>query len=225
MNQFTSLIEQLREIFPQLDDPKELNSLEDWEDIDDLIDDYFDVMELPKKEKDKRKDFAKKFNNSVLFIFALITVMREENRIRRVELISKLSDEYRNLLSQYMDIDDYLDEHINEFSNETIDVTLRHEEDFFTSQDRAFLISVNEANTGFNYEQYINAIESGKTRKKWITEKDNRVRKTHRALDEKTIPILNTFSVGKTYMRFPHDTLFSANYEELSNCRCTISYL
>ncbi|MBQ9160929.1 MAG: hypothetical protein IJ122_06365 [Methanobrevibacter sp.] len=28
MNQFTSIIEQIREIFPQLDDPKNLNSLD-----------------------------------------------------------------------------------------------------------------------------------------------------------------------------------------------------
>ena len=40
-------------------DIEELNELEDWEDIDDLIDDYFEEMELPKEDKEKRKDFSR----------------------------------------------------------------------------------------------------------------------------------------------------------------------
>lgn len=205
-------------------DIEELNALEDWEDIDTLIDDYFDEMELPKEKKEKRKDFAKKFNDKVLFIFALYLVMRENNRIRREELVNRLSNDYRDLLSQYMSIDDYLDNHINNFSNEVIDTTLKNDGDFYTSDDRSFLISVNEANTGFNYQEYIEAVESGKQFKRWITEKDNKVRETHRELDNKKIPILKVFGVGLTYMRFPHDTLFGTDFAELSNCRCTIEY-
>lgn len=225
-----------------MNDIDELNNIEDWEDIDSLIDDYFDEMEISEEDKEKRKDFAKKFTDKVLFIFALYLVMQEYNRLNRETLVNRLDNEYRNLISQYIDIDDYLDKHIKDFSNEVIDTTIKNgtkagavavmigdttkkSENFYTSEDRAFLISVNEANTGFNYQDYIKAIESGKTRKIWITEKDNRVRKTHRALDNKSIPILNVFSVGKTYMRFPHDTLFGTDFAELSNCRCTIKYL
>lgn len=206
-------------------DIEELNDLEDWEDIDDLIDDYFDDMELPKEEKDKRKDFSKKFIDKVLFVFALLTVMRENKRINRNRLVNTLSEEYKALLSQYMSLDDYLNEHIDDFSNEIIDTSLKNiDNDFFTSEDRAFLIGVNEANTGFNYQNFIQAIEQGKTKKQWITEKDRKVRKTHKELDDKTIPILNVFSVGNTFMRFPHDTLFGTDYKELSNCRCSIKY-
>lgn len=207
-------------------DVEELNSLEDWEDIDDLIDDYFEEMEIPKEDKEKRKDFSRKFVDKVLFVFSLLVVMRENKRINRERLVNTLSEEYKAILSQYMTLDDYLNEHIDDFSNEVIDTSLKSDGEFYTSEDRAFLIGVNEANTGFNYQDYIKAIESGKTRKKWITEKDKRVRRTHKDLDDKTIPILNVFSVGKTYMRFPHDTLFASNnLEELSNCRCSIKYL
>lgn len=207
-------------------DIEELNELEDWEDIDDLIDDYFEEMELPKEDKEKRKDFSRKFVDKVLFVFSLLVVMRENKRINREKLVNTLSEEYKAILSQYMTLDDYLNEHIDDLSNEVIDTSLKNDGEFYTSEDRAFLISVNEANTGFNYQDYIKAIESGKTRKRWITEKDKRVRRTHRDLDDKTIPIMKVFRVGKTYMRFPHDTLFASNtLEELSNCRCSIKYL
>ena len=202
----------------------EINSLY----IDDsLFDEYFEKMEISEKEKEKRSDFSKEFNKMMLFIFSVVAVMKSYNYLRKQYIVERLSEEYRNVLSQYMDIDDYLNNHINEFSEQTIETTFKNiDDDFFLSQDRAFLISVNEANTGFNYEEYINAVKSGKKYKVWITEKDNRVRKTHKALDNKKIPILKVFNVGKSYMRFAHDTLFaSGNLEEIAGCRCTIKYL
>lgn len=201
----------------------EINSLY----IDDsLFDEYFEKMEISEKEKEKRSDFSKEFNKMMLFIFSVVAVMKSYNYLRKRYIVERLSEEYRNVLLQYMDIDDYLNNHINEFSEQTIETTFKNiDDDFFLSQDRAFLISVNEANTGFNYEEYINAVKSGKKYKVWITEKDNRVRKTHKALDNKKIPILKVFNVGKSYMRFAHDTFYGENYEELSNCRCTTKYL
>lgn len=202
-----------------------MDELNDLEITDALFDEYFEEMELTKKEKEERADFSKKFHKMMLFIFSVIAVMKSYNYLRKRYIADRLSEEYRNILSQYIDIDDYLDNYINEFSDNTIDTTFRNiDDDFFLSEDRAFLISVNEANTGFNYNQFAEAVKSGKTRKQWITEKDRRVRRTHRELDDKSIPILDLFKVGKTQMRFPHDTLYGLNYEELSNCRCSVKY-
>lgn len=202
-----------------------MDELNDLEITDALFDEYFEEMEISEKEKEDRADFSKKFHKMMLFIFSVIVVMKSYNYLRKRYIADRLSEEYRNILSQYIDIDDYLDNYINEFSDNTIDTTFKNiDDEFFLSEDRAFLISVNEANTGFNYNQFAEAVKSGKTRKQWITEKDRRVRRTHRELDDKSIPILALFKVGKTQMRFPHDTLYGLDYAELSNCRCSVKY-
>lgn len=202
----------------------EINNLEFDES---LFDAYFEDMEIPKEEKERRSDFSKKFNKAILLIFATIAVMKSYNYLRRKYIVDRLSKEYRDILSQYIDIDEYLNGYINDFAEQTTETTFKNiDDDFFLSDDRAFLISVNEANTGFNYKDYVNAIESGKTQKKWITEKDKRVRRTHRELDDKTIPIFDTFKVGKTKMRYPKDMMYAnANLEEVAGCRCSIIYL
>lgn len=186
---------------------------------------YFDEMDLPELEKKKRKAFAQSFFDAMLFIFALFSVMKQYNRINKEFIISQLQSRYSEIVLQYMDIDKYLEDYISNFSKETVDVTLRRiDEPFYLSQDRGILISVNEANNTLNYKDFLDAKENGKTRKQWITEKDKKVRKTHKILDDKTISIDDVFLVGDTFMRFPHDTLYGIDYTELSNCRCTIKY-
>ena len=141
-------------------------------------------------------------------------------------IISDLQFRYSKLVLEYMKIDKYIEEHIKEFSEETVDTTLKHiDEEFYLSEDRGVLISINEANNALNYKDFSDAIADGKTEKQWITEKDQKVRKTHKRLDDVIIPINDTFVVGDTLMRFPHDTLYGIDYKELSNCRCTIRYV
>ena len=85
--------------------------------------------------------------------------------------------------------------------------------------------SENEANTVLNYKEYIGAISGGYTQKEWRTFRDNRVRKTHKAVDGRTIPIKAYFSVGNSLMRFPKDQELASNHpEELINCRCTLKF-
>lgn len=189
------------------------------------ISEYFDEMDLPELEKKKRKAFAQSFFDAMLFIFALFSVMKQYNRINKQFIISQLQSRYSEIVLQYMNIDKYIENYISNFSEETVDVTLKHiDEPFYLSQDRGILISVNEASNTLNYKDFLNAKEKRKTRKRWITEKDKKVRKTHKILDNKTILIDDVFLVGDTFMRFPHDTLYGIDYTELSNCRCTIKY-
>ena len=200
--------------------------MDELNNYDELFETYFEEMDIPKEEKEKRSDFAKKFNNALLLLFATITVMKGYDYIRKKYIEERLSREYRDILSRYIDVDDYYKDYINEFSENTTDTTLDNiDDEFFLSPDRAFLISVNEANTGFNYNDFVRAINQGKTRKQWITEKDRKVRRTHKELDDKVIPILEPFKVGKTLMRYPHDQLLaSGNLEEIYNCRCSVKY-
>jgi hypothetical protein len=70
------------------------------------------------------------------------------------------------------------------------------------------------------------AIADGKTHKRWITEKDNRVRLSHKLLDGKTIEIRKLFYPGGVPMRFPKDYEYAEAFpRELIGCRCNIKYL
>lgn len=202
----------------------EINTLSEDEILD--IDTYFDEMELTESEKEERKKFAYEVEDMMLFIFALFLTMKEFGYMNKSYIISQLQSRYSEIVLRYMDIDKYIEDYIREFSQETVDTTLKHiDDEFYLSEDRGLLISVNEANTTLNYKDYESAIKVGKTRKRWLTEKDRKVRKTHKVLDDKTIPIEDVFIVGDTLMRFPHDTLYGIDYKELSNCRCVVRYL
>lgn len=202
----------------------ELNDFSEDEILD--IDAYFDEMELSDEGKEERKKFAKDMKEIMLFLFSLFLVMKEKSYMDKRFIISQLQSRHLDLVVEYMKIDKYIEEHIKEFSEETVDTTLRHiDEEFYLSEDRCVLISVNEANSTLNYKDFANAIADGKTEKQWITEKDQKVRKTHKRLDSVIIPIEDTFVVGNTLMRFPHDTFYGIDYKELSNCRCTVRYV
>lgn len=202
----------------------ELNDFSEDEIFD--IDTYFDEMELSEEGKEERKKFAKDMKEIMLFLFSLFLVMEENSYMDKQFIISQLQSRYSDLVVEYMKIDKYIEEHIKEFSEETVDTTLRNiDEEFYLSEDRGVLISVNEANSTLNYKDFANAIADGKTEKQWITEKDQKVRKTHKRLDSVIIPINDTFVVGNTLMRFPHDTFYGIDYKELSNCRCTVWYI
>lgn len=186
---------------------------------------YFDSMELTEEEKEERKQFSKEMQDILLFIFTLFAVMKEYQSINKQYIVNQLQSKYLEVVLKYMELDKYIEDYIAEFSQETVETTLKNiDEEFYLSVDRSLLISVNEANTTLNYKDYANAIKEGKTRKQWVTEKDKKVRKTHRELDDVVIPIEDTFVVGDTLMRFPHDTLYGVDYEQLSNCRCSIKY-
>lgn len=189
------------------------------------IEEYFESMDLTELEKKKRRDFAFEVEDVILYIFSLFSVMRKYNNVNREFIISQLKDRYSEIVSKHMDIDKYIDDYIEEFSEETVDVTLRHiDKPFYLSEDRSVLISENEANSIYNYQEYSDAVKAGKKKKRWKTERDDRVRKTHAEVNGMTIPIKKGFLVGDSLMLFPKDTSFGASMEEIANCRCTIKY-
>lgn len=190
------------------------------------IDEYFDEMDLTNMEKKKRKAFAGEIEEAMLYIFALFSIMKQYNRTNKEFIISQLKERYSEVVLRYMDIDKYLEKYIDDFSEETVDATLRHiDEPFYLSNDRGLLIAENEANGVFNYQEYTEAEKSGKTRKRWITERDDKVRETHAEVNGLTIPIKEPFVVGNSLMMFPKDRSLNAEMEQIANCRCTIKYI
>lgn len=201
-----------------------------FDEIDDLpqdeildIESYFNEMELSDEEKKKRKEFAESMVDVMLFVFALFSVMRQHDYMNKQYIISQLQSRYSDVVLQYMDIDKAVDDYIQRFSEEIVDTTLKYpDEEYYLSNDRATLVSVNEANSILGYRQFREAKERGYTRKTWITEKDKKVSKTHREVGMREIPIDEYFLVGKSLMMYPHD--FNAEAKETVNCRCSIVY-
>lgn len=199
----------------------ELNNMSEYEILD--VDTYFDEMELSDEEKEDRKDFARKMDEVVLFIFTLFLTMKDYSYIDKNFIIKQLETRYSKIVSQFTNLDGYIEDYIERFSEDTVDTTIKNgTDDYWTSDERSILISVNEANSILGYRQLQEAIEKGYTKKTWITEGDRKVRKTHRAVDRETIGITEYFLVGDSLMMYAHD--FNAEAKEIVNCRCSTVY-
>lgn len=205
-------------LFDEVNDLSESNILS--------IDDYFDEMELSDEEKEKRKEFSESMVDVMLFIFALFSVMRQYDYINKSYIVGQLKQRYSEVALKYMDIDKAVDDYIQRFSEEIVDTTMKYpDEEYYLSNERATLVSVNEANSILGYRQLKEAKDRGYTRKTWITEGDKKVRKTHKEVDMKEIQIDEYFLVGDSLMMYPHDNItFDIDAKEVVNCRCSVAY-
>ena len=186
---------------------------------------YFSDMDLTPQEIKKRTSLAENIEEVMLFIFALLSVMRQHGYINKDYAVSELKRQYMDIAKQYVTIDNYIENYINRFSEEIIDTTLRHiDEEWYLSNDRSMLIAENESNSAFNHYDYVKAVKSGKTRKMWLTERDDRVRKTHQEVNGIRIPINEPFVVGNSLLLYPKDETYNPEPEQVMGCRCTVKY-
>lgn len=188
---------------------------------------YFGKMDLNEEQVEKRLQYTKKANELFDVILILLLTMNERGETNFFYAKSLLESWILSLVAEFTTPDDYLMDYATDTAYNFVDTTNKHiDEPWYTSSDRALYNAENGANDVLNYTEYKEAIEAGKTEKRWITEKDNRVRKSHKAVTQKPIPILEYFRVGMAQMRFPKDYELAAAFpEELINCRCTIEYL
>lgn len=192
------------------------------------IDDYFDkIEELTEEEKEKRKKFAYDMKDVLLFIFALFLTMRDYNYINEEYIKAQLQSRYLELVRKYgVDINFNVSEYIKQFSQDTVETTLRNvDTPYFTSDDRAVLIAENESQNTFNRQDYIDAIKAGKTRKQWVDIRDKRERETHREVGGTIVQIEDYFLVGDSLLLYPHDYSMNPEAKETVNCRCGIRYI
>lgn len=184
---------------------------------------YFSVMELPQSEKDKRVSLGNLFFDAFFYVFLLMKAeVKLDGEIDRDFYIRTLDGRIRDVLeSKELPYDE---EYIPRLTEDVIDATTRHLDDpYYFSKDRALLVAQNEANTVMNSVDFANAKSSGKKYKRWVTEKDSRVRLSHEEVDETKIPIDDYFHVGNDDLKFPHDYM-NGSPENLINCRCTCLY-
>ena len=201
-------------IFDQLNIPT--NEFLDYEE-------YFGDMDLSDEEKEKRIALAKQFE--VLFLYFFLAYSKQQP----VDFIQMIQEKYITIALEFLSLKfapAYIEGYARQMSEDIVRVTAEHNgEEFYTSTERGMLISANEANTLGNYGQQIQAIKDGKLYKTWVTEKDRKVRHTHRAIDEKKISIFEPFVVGNSLMMFPKDMeTYGADMREIANCRCVVKY-
>lgn len=195
--------------------------------LDKILTEYYEVMDIDDTQKEKRKDLAKQIRDSLLFLFVLIEVAYEYDYLTYDNILSQFRNQFQQSVFGNIVIDSYMEQYIQKVTKDVVDTTFKKLDlinpNYWTSDERAIIVGENEANSILNYEELQEAIEQGYTMKKWITEKDNRVRKTHRAVDEKIIPIEDYFEFPDCKGLFPHD-YENLSDKELANCRCSLKY-
>ena len=185
---------------------------------------FFGEMSLSDKQKKQRISFAEDFEDKLLEFLILFTTALDYGQDDAF-LRLQLQQFYFDVVSTYLATDKYVTDHVEEFSDNFIATTKKHKDDpWYTSKDRAKFNAENEANDILNYADFQDAIANGMNAKEWVTMKDNRVRKTHKAVDGKIIPIGDTFEVGGYLMRFPMDDEYGADDDEIVCCRCSLRY-
>ena len=195
--------------------------------------DFFGKMRISPAQMRERIELAEDLEDAMLFVFAY-WLIREDLGYSLDDMRRMTKEKFTEVFSKYGKPDAYIDKHIEDISNEIIDATARHTDKsepavgepagYWTSLDRAMIISENEANSFENYTEYRNAKAKGYTKKRWLTELDDRVRLTHTLVESKTVDIDGLFLVGDSLMRFPRDAEYDPDPAEIVNCRCACVY-
>lgn len=147
------------------------------------FDTYFGDMDLTDEEKEKRIEVAEDLEDLMLFLFALIALMRESNAIDKDYIALQINNRYTEILQRYMGIDEYLEDYIHQFTNTFIQTTFDSiDDEWYLSADRSRFIAENESNNVFSHDEYVQALKDGKTKK----EMDNHERQESKALSQRT---------------------------------------
>ena len=201
-------------------------------DYKEFINDYFKPMDISEKQREERRKLANEMFNVFLFLFSLVEVSQNYNYLNVEYLVTQFELQYAPLVMSYSRNDEYISGYVDKVSKDIVNTTVDNvrkpkdssENKFATSDKRAALLSVNEANSVENYEELQEAIENGYTKKSWCTMLDRKVRDTHRVLEGKTIPIDEYFEVGDDLLLFPRDEENCENIENIAGCRCSLKY-
>lgn len=205
----------------------ELNQLKGKEWKQKYIDyaEYFGDMDLTEKEKQARIKTAKRIEEEMIDVMIWMFYMYEYLTVDQI--IVKILEKYTAAIERYVQIDDYLQDHILLVATSMAETTMEHkQEPYYFSEDRAQVTAENEANSVENYLDFKDAADvGGFAYKRWNTMRDKRVRETHAEVEGVVVPVNQPFVVGDSLLMFPKDTSLGAALEEIVNCRCSVKYL
>ena len=214
----------------------ELNRLtsdfETWEELNEYVgmkrsepyDEYFEPMKIAESQKKRRITFAERLEDNLIYLLAFLFYTRI-GRTEDLVLSQVIADVQSGYINAYGTPDEYVEQHVKRFTDETVAATERNADDpYFFSTDRARFIAENEANIVMNHREY-EAAKAGYTKKQWITIVDGKERRTHREVAGMTVPIGDLFYVGDSMFLYPKDLTFDPSPEEVVNCRCSVRYI
>lgn len=187
-------------------------------------DEYFGMMNIPQTEIKKRIALAEELEDAFLLYFGLYEQAKTIGNVNYPK--EQLREDMVNALSDVMVLEDSTFKIVDYIVNDVEEKTKKYsqEDEWYLSDDRAIALAENGSNSFYNNDDYEIAVKQGRAQKTWVTEKDNKVRSTHREVDEVTIPINEVFHVGNSEMMFPGDYSLGASQDQLINCRCSIRY-
>ena len=186
---------------------------------------YFGEMNLPEEEKSKRIQMAEELEENFIVTMTLLFTMTQANKINYELIRKQIEDSYLETLRKHTSVDKYLETYVKSFSYDVIGSTKNHKnEPYYYSLDRARFMAENEVNTAINHARYTEAVNAGKTMKRWESIIDEVTRKDHIEVNGKYIPIGQAFRVGDSWMLFPKDMSMNPNPNQVINCRCSIMY-
>lgn len=186
---------------------------------------YFGEMNLPEEEKSKRIQMAEELEENFIVTMTLLFTMAQANKINYELIRKQIEDSYLETLRKYTSVDKYLETYVKSFTYDVIDSTKTHKnEPYYYSLDRAKFMAENEVNTAINHARYMEAVNAGKTMKRWESIIDEVTRKDHIEANGEYIPIGQAFHVGDSWMLFPKDMSMNPNPNQVINCRCSIMY-
>lgn len=196
---------------------------------------YFSKMEISEEQKEERVETSKEISDVLLFLFALLVIELQSDEPDLDYVYSSFLSRFQVVVTNHCRADEYTERYINTAAKNIFDDTVENvialnigtdqtDAGWWTSPDRATAIGENEANSILNYEELQTAIDEGYVKKRWVTERDNRVRKTHQEVEGVTIPITEYFVVGETVMMMPHDPE-CLDEREIANCRCSLRFI
>lgn len=200
-----------------------LNNLTREQKASKFYEEYYDDMDIPQEDKEKRIELAEEIDDIFFWLLGVVAIMAFTGEVIDTESLIT-SVQYRLFDIENVNVR-YVSEHIVRLAGETVETTVeRRDEEYFLSDERAMDIAAGEAHTFYEYEELQDAWENGKTMKTWHTQRDRRVRKSHAALDDKTIPITELFETDGSFLMVPRDSENGCSIRETANCRCYCSY-
>lgn len=186
---------------------------------------YFGEMNLTEDDKAERIKIAQELEDNFIVTMTLLFTMTQAGKIHYEIVRKQIEDSYLETLRKYTDVDKYLSTYIKGFSYDVIDSTRKHKDQpYYYSLDRAKYMAENEVNTATNHTRYMEAVNSGRTMKRWESIMDEVTRGDHRDINGKYIPIGQAFHVGDSWVLFPKDMSMNPSLNQVVNCRCTVIY-
>lgn len=196
------------------------------------FEEYFAPMKISDRQKKERIALAERLEEEFLYMLAYMYYAYPNIN---VDMVNDLNDRYMNALIELgiasVVVDNMADEQIAyrnqayKFASDAIESTQRHKEDpYYYSEDRARLMSEDQANFIYDTKDFADALEMGYQYKTWETVADNRVRESHAEVEGLTIPIDEPFVLQGGMMMAPHDDSLGVSEDELIMCRCSLSY-